>query len=247
MKGMLPLVWALGSVALCALLSTGVRRLVPAGSPLVLEDVRVEGAERTDAAAIARAAGLAVGDSLLGVDVDRVRRAVEALPWVRRARVVRQMPSGLRIEVEEWVPRHLVRLDRLYYLTGEGHVVRGPLDQGRDYTVVTGLTAAQLEAPGPLRDALLELLAALDRGELVDEPGEIHVDPALGFTLYTPADGGAGIRLGFGEFDQKFGRLKRLRRHLARRGEAAYAVNLSHDDKIIARLVSPAAGKVTPP
>ncbi len=246
MKGLVPLAWVLGCVALCAALTLGYRR-VPAGSPLALEDVRVEGLERTDVAAVLRAAGLGVGGSVLSVDVDRVRQAVEALPWVRRARVLRQMPSGLRIEVEEWVPRHLVRLDKLYYLTGEGHVVRTALDRGRDYAVVTGLTAAQLEAPGPLRDALLELMAALDRGELADEPGEIHVDAAQGFTLYTPADGGAGIRLGFGDFDGKFERLKRLRRHLEKRGQAAYAVNLSHDDKIIARLVSPAEGKATHP
>ncbi|MHB8764891.1 MAG: cell division protein FtsQ/DivIB [Deferrisomatales bacterium] len=233
--------WALASVALCGALYTGYRR-APGLNLFALEEVRVEGAERSDPAAVTRAAGFTVGESLFGADVDRARHSVEALPWVRQARVVRQVPSVVRIEVEEWVPRYLVRLDRLYYLTAEGHVVRAPLDQGLDYAVVTGLGPADLAAESPLRAGLLELLSALDRGVLVDEPGEIHADGGTGFTLYTPAGGGTGLHLGFGEFEAKLGRLARLRRHLDRRGQSAFAVNLTYDDKIIARL-APAQGE----
>jgi hypothetical protein len=150
------------------------------------------------------------------------------------------------VAVAEWEPRYLVRLDRLYYLTREAHVVHAPLDQGLDFPVVTGLGWADLEGEGPLRPALVELLALLDAGALQDDVSEIHADPEEGFTLYTAANGGTGIRLGREDLEEKLRRLGRLRRHLARRGKAAYCVNLADEDKIVARL-QPTDGKGAKP
>lgn len=239
--------WVLGSVALAAALYAGFR----AGSglhPFVLGSVAVEGARRTAPAEVIRAAGVQTGVSLFQVEVAQVRQLVEALPWVRRARVVRQLPGSLLVEVEEWEPRCLVRLDRLYYLTPEGHVVQAPLDQGLDFPVVTGLTWPDLESQGPVRAGLLELLALLEAGALGDEPSEIHADPEEGFTLYTPSQGATGIRLGREDLEEKLRRLERLRRHLAKRGQAAFSVDLSAEDKIVAQLLpgdgkGPKAGK----
>ncbi|MBE0618281.1 MAG: FtsQ-type POTRA domain-containing protein [Proteobacteria bacterium] len=228
--------WVLGSVALAAALYAGVR----AGAgfhPFVLQSIGVEGTRRATPEEVIRSAGLTTGVGLFQVDVERVRRLVEGLPWVRRARVVRQLPSTLLVEVEEWEPRCLVRLDRLYYLTPEAHVVRAPLDQGLDYPVITGLGWADLEAEGPARLTLLELLALLEKGALGDEASEIHADPEEGFTVYTPSNGGTGIRVGRDGLEEKLRRLARLRRHLAKRGQAAYCVDLAGEDKIVARLM----------
>lgn len=51
--------------------------------------------------ALRSAAAAAVDGGLLSVDVDRVRRAVEALPWVAKAEVRRVWPDRLRISVRE--------------------------------------------------------------------------------------------------------------------------------------------------
>ncbi|MFU8855986.1 MAG: cell division protein FtsQ/DivIB [Deferrisomatales bacterium] len=228
--------WVLATVGLAAALAAGVR--VTSGRHLfVLHSVGVEGAQRTPPGELVRSAGLETGTGLFQVEVDRVRTLVEGLPWVRRARIVRQLPSTLRIEVEEWEPRCLIRLDRLYYLTAEAHVVQAPLDQGLDYPVVTGLAWADLEAEGPTRAGLLELLALLEGGALGAEVSEIHADPEEGFTLYTSANGGTGIRLGRNELEERLRRLARLQRHLAKRGQTAYAVDLGDEDKIVARLL----------
>jgi cell division septal protein FtsQ len=233
--------WILASAALAVALYAGVR----AGSgwsPFVLQAIRVEGATRHTPDEVLRAAGLQTGLGLFQIDVSSVRRQVEGLPWVRRARVLRQIPSTLIVTVEEWEPGYLVRLDRLYYLTPEAHVVQAPLDQGLDFPVVTGLGWADLEGEGPLRTALVQLLALLDAGALPDEVSEIHVDSEEGFTVYTAENGGSGIRLGRNDLEEKFQRLGRLRRHLARRGQSAYCVNLADEDKIVARLL-PTEGK----
>jgi cell division protein FtsQ len=218
--------------------------MAPGFSPFVVRAVRVEGLERTAAPTVVEAARVGTGANLFAVDVEAVRRGVEALPWVRRARVVRQLPSSLTITLEEWVPAYLVRLDRLYYLTAEGHVVRAPVDQGLDYPVVTGVTWADLESPGPSRASLLKLLGSVGRNVPGVQVSEIHADPAAGYTVYAGEAGAGraqGIYLGTGDLEEKFARLTRLRKHLARRGQTARTVNLAYDDKIIARVVSAGA------
>lgn len=237
--------WALGSIALTAAIYAG-SRAASGLSPFVVDAVSIEGAVRTDPEALLRAAGFAEGRGLFHIDVDTVREAVEALPWIRRARVVRRMPSSLKIEVTEWTPQYLVRLDRLYYATAEGRVVRAALDHGLDYPVITGFTWADLEGDAPLRASLLEVLRVVEHGFAGEEPSEIHWDPGLGFAVYTPTNGGTGIQLGFSNFGERLQRLERLRAHLSRRGQAAYAVNLTPEDKIIARLLR-AEGEKTKP
>ena len=112
--------------------------------------------------------------------------------------------------------------------------------------MITGLTWAALEGEGSTRAALLELLALVERGLLGAEPCEIHADPAAGFSLYTPEDGGMGVHLGFHDLEEKLRRLAQLRQHLDRRGQSAYAVNLTYPGKIITRLL-PSEGKGSHP
>lgn len=230
------LFWALGSLALAVALWAGARA-APDLAPFRLETIRVEGVIRTRPGAVLEAAKLSTGSGLFAVDVEKVRRAVEMLPWVRHVQVFRQIPSTLTVTVDEWKPRYLVSLDRLYYLTAEGHVVKAPLDQGLDFPVVTGVRWGDLENPGPLREALLELFAEGDRSFAAGELSEVHADPETGFTVYAAANPGQGIHLGFGQLEEKFSRLSRLRRHLETRHQVARAVSLAYDDKIIARLL----------
>lgn len=227
------LVWAVASIALAAALYAGTRA-VPGFTPFLLHAVQVGGVRATDQAALLKVAAIVPGSSLFAVDVDRVRAAVATLPWVRAVRVVRQLPGTLRIEIEEHEPAFLARLDELRYVTAAGRVVLAPLDQGLDFPVITGADRAALEGPGPTREALLEWVERRSQERLASDVAELHFDPAAGLTVYTTD--GAGLHLGWSEYDDKLQRLVRLRDHLADRRTRAVAVNLRYDDRIIARL-----------
>ncbi|RMG87599.1 MAG: FtsQ-type POTRA domain-containing protein [Candidatus Dadabacteria bacterium] len=225
------LAWLAVGAALAAVLYTGLRRGL--GTVFPVTAVRVEGTVRTDPEAVRRAAGIAPGTPLFGIDVERVQRAAEGLPWVRSARVVRQVPGTVRIAVTEWEPRYLLRAERLVYLTAEGHVVAAPVVPGDDLPVVTGITPAELHRNAGVREALLGLLARIG-DDLAGEPvGEVHVSPDDGFTVYTAR---RAVRFGFGRIDEKLARLERLDRHLARTGRRARTVDLDFEDRIVARV-----------
>ena len=77
----------------------------------------------------------------------------------------RRLPDTVVVNVREWEPRYLVRLEgRLYYMTPEAHVVDAPLDSGLDYPVVTGLGWVQFDAPGPHAGGQPQRLERILRG-----------------------------------------------------------------------------------
>ena len=68
---------------------------------LDVDRVDVAGAVQVPVAEARRAAGIDRGDPLLGADLTGARRRLEALPWVRRATVSRELPNRLRIRLTE--------------------------------------------------------------------------------------------------------------------------------------------------
>ena len=63
--------------------------------------IHVQGASPLAEADIKRAAGVGVGQPLLGLDLARVQEQVNAVGWVQEARVVRLLPDTLMITVKE--------------------------------------------------------------------------------------------------------------------------------------------------
>lgn len=89
----------LGVVAAVAALTFAVTR-----SPVLdVDHVQVRGALHTSADTIQRASGIRRHAPMTDVDLDRARRGVLALPWVRTVSVTRSWPATVKIVVTERV------------------------------------------------------------------------------------------------------------------------------------------------
>ena len=87
----------LGAVMAVAVVLFGLTR-----SPVLdVDHVRVSGVQHTSADAIQRASGIRRHAPMTDVDLDRARRGVLALPWVRTVSITRAWPSTVRIVVTE--------------------------------------------------------------------------------------------------------------------------------------------------
>lgn len=74
-------------------------------SPLVaVNQIQVLGGELSGPEGIKAASGIHEGDQMLDLDLAAARRHLEALPWVRSARVARAWPATVRIVVTERRP-----------------------------------------------------------------------------------------------------------------------------------------------
>jgi len=175
---------AAGVILLGAVLATGARaeRIgasighgldgVTAGMGLKLDKVYIEGESPEATAAIRRAVQLNAGQAMTSIDLNAVRERVEAVGWVKSARVVRLLPNTLIIDVTEHDRLAVWQMaGQAWVIDGHGKVIPGA-DAGRypNLPLVVGKGAEQAAAEVlPLiaqRPRLMSRLEALVR---VDE------------------------------------------------------------------------------
>ncbi len=116
--------------------------------------VEVRGASRVPPQKILEASGIHHGQNLWRIDPERVRARLEAMPEIRRADVVRELPNRVAIVVEERRPFTLVHAARLHWLDEDGRLL-GPESRAVDteVPVISGLSEDELitmrTSPGP--------------------------------------------------------------------------------------------------
>jgi len=201
-------------------------RHVIASPRFALREVRVGPTLHVRRDDVLALAGVAAGDRLLSIDTDAVAARVAVHPWVASARVRRELPSALSIEVSERRAAAVALLGGLYLVDESGRPFkRASLDEADGLVLLTGLSREQYAglraaSEGAFREALSILSqyhaadaagGAARAGRHVARPAlsEIHIDPRYGFSLLLN-DGGAEIRLGRGDYTDKLERLDRI-------------------------------------
>ena len=172
------------------------------------------------------------------VDLQQARAAFESAPWVRQARVKRQFPNRLRVELLEHQPEAFWGGDsesRLVNAQGEVFEANpGELDR-EDLPRLVGPegTAAQVLA---MYRALKPLVEPMD---LVVE--QVVLSGRGGWTLHL--DSGAIVELGRGTSEEVLARSQRFAQTLAqvtakygRRPEALVTADLRHADGYAVKL-----------
>jgi cell division protein FtsQ len=66
--------------------------------------ITVEGLQHTTDAELTRALGAGPGSLMLAFDTDAAKERLEQVPWVKRAQIMRLLPSTLQVVIEERVP-----------------------------------------------------------------------------------------------------------------------------------------------
>ncbi len=136
-------------------------------SPLLdVDRIQVAGAERTPIPDVVEAAGVERGDQMVDLDPQEAEEDVAALPWIDEARVVRDWPSTVRIEVSERVAVAVVERASggLVLVDEAGRLLEDTEDPG-GLVLLEGVGAgtepgSRLEAP----EAVLEVAAAIGPG-----------------------------------------------------------------------------------
>ena len=89
-----------------------------------LQDLSIEGGSHTSREVIEQALGFGVGASMFDIDTAAARARLERLPWVRRAQVMRLLPSSVQVAVEEREPFAVWQLDgKLHLVAADGTVL----------------------------------------------------------------------------------------------------------------------------
>ncbi|MBI1846478.1 MAG: FtsQ-type POTRA domain-containing protein [Candidatus Rokubacteria bacterium] len=200
--------------------------------------VEVKGASRLSAERIRAASGIQPGVNLWRLDPHEVAARLEALPEIRRAEIVRDLPNRVTIVVEERRPFTLVHGERLHWLDEEGRVIGEVAEAvAPAVPVVSGLTEEELAsmrtAPGPRARAAIALIRALLRSgsALATEISEIDMSRRDGPVLYTVD--GIEVRLGTEDWDERLARLEGVLTQVTTRTDAVRAIDLRFRDQVV--------------
>lgn len=217
------------------------RDAVQQHSYFAVREVVVRGNRHLAPDTVRRLAGVEPGTSVWAVDAARAEQSLEDAPWVRRARVWRELPDRVVIRVREERPVAIVALSdaapALHYVGPHGKVfARLEPTDARDYPYVTGLRVADMagaDAVGlrAIRRSISLLRLAGRRGRV----SEIHVDHERGLTLL-PVDPRIPIEVGWVDYRRRLARLHTVLERLAARQDDIIRVSLRFDDEVIVRV-----------
>lgn len=209
-----------------------------------VSQVEVTGHTNVKVEEVLEIAGLQDGPSLLDVDLDAIRDSLEQHPWIKSAKVDRELPDRVTIAIAEREPAALLALGALYLVDKRGTPFKRvePTEQFV-LPVLTGLTMddvspeAQPErrqlAEKLIKDALL-VLDHWRRGPLGRriDADEVNMDPLFGHSIVlghgSAIATGATVHLGFGNIQEKLSRLETILADAARRGRLVLEVRLDN-------------------
>ncbi len=200
--------------------------------------VEVRGASRIPTEQIVAAAGIRPGANLLRLDVAGATARVEAMPEVRRAQIVRDLPGHVTIYIDERRPFTLVNAGRLHWVDEEGRalgVTSSPVALA--VPAITGLSEEELRtmrtAPSKKAQLAIGLIRTLLRSSsaLAEEISEIDMSRKDGPVLYTVD--GVEVRLGSEEWEDRLARLEGVLAQLGRDGGGVSAVDLRFRDQVV--------------
>jgi hypothetical protein len=203
-------------------------------------------------------AGVRIGDNLLALDLARIQRDLESLPWIESAAVERVRPHTLKIRVSEREPIAQTTLFEpvgvdgrsravVFYLDAEGYVML-PLEAHRvDATTygfdnlpnLTGIAGVDLH-PGrrvdsPQIEAALKLVKGFSHSAMLGLVDLISIDLSVPQLLQASTGQTGVITFGIDNLELQLRRWRLVHDYAARNGKGLATLDLSVSNNVPAR------------
>lgn len=200
-----------------------------AAAGLRVDDIYVDGRQRTKPEEILAALQIQRGDAILSYDLEAAKQRVEALPWITEAAIERRLPSQILVTIAERWPIAIWQNDGRFLLVDpHGNAI------GDDVGGVVGLPLVVGEdAPAHANDLV---------GMLATEPDLMHrVKAAVWVSerrwnlVMDRLEGGIAVRLPEDNPAAAWKRLARLEREQRLLERKIVAVDLRLVDRLVVR------------
>lgn len=185
-----------------------------------LKNTIVRGCDKISREKVIELAGISSSMNILTVNLRKMAREIENDPWIRNASVGREFPDRLVIEIVERDAVALLKNDKEMYVVGRNGVVFKRFETGDmvDAPVITGSYRNGGVRKGLLENAFefLNCLSKRDNFPMEWNVSEIYADDVYAFSVFT--DNHLFLNIGFGDYEAKLKRLKRVMADLEQRG-----------------------------
>jgi cell division protein FtsQ len=211
-----------------------------------IETVAVTGNSRLTSGDITALGGIELGKNLFSFDTRASEAGIIKNPWVSSAKVTRELPNTLKVEIAERKAAALAAFgERLFLVTKEGEPFKEvkPEDP-TDLPIVTGITASELgrDRTGALERmrtavGVLEKYQSLKLAR-VYPPEELHLEPS-GHAMLTIGKQGITLALGLPPYARKLAMAAEVMGELrakARTPGIVFLDNDAHPERVVVRM-----------
>lgn len=229
-------------------------------------DLQTDGVIATEQ--LRRWAGVKSGQNLLALDLARVKRNLELVPFLQSVSVERILPHTLRIRVCEREPIAQILVSRprtgggvdpvVYHLDSDGWVI-APLDP-RQRAVPPGQTPEQLPLISGIKEAqvgrcielpqakaALQLINAFDRSPMAGVTELKKIDVSAPEALVATLGQGGEVTFGLTDFDQQLRRWREIYEMGQKLGKAVATLDLAVSNNIPATWIEASVVPPLPP
>ena len=220
--------------------------MVTQGNLFNAERIVVTGNNRLTKEEVLRVANITPKMNIFSLNLNVVRKRLLSNGWVAEAKVRRELPDGLVVDIKENEPLALLNLGREYAISKTGVIfMEWTTSDTHGLFRVTGLDYSDILIescrPSDSMDGFLDLIKVLQQNKNVmpiQNLLRIHVDRDLGLTLYTRGPINR-IAFGFKNYEQKFDRLCTLMDYLKHQEQicAFDPIDLTNENYIVANPV----------
>jgi hypothetical protein len=210
-------------------------------------------------------AGVKLGDNLLALDLSRVKRDLELVPWIREAAVERVLPRSLKLRISEREPlvqvydwqgkSSPVGAERMvYYLDAAGYVMRpkgswagsaSPASTNDVLPELIGVKSTELRPGRPVESeqihAALRLAEAFERSEMFGVVDLTQIDLSTPALLRASTAQSNQVTFATYQLDRQLRRWWTIHEAALKKGQAIATLDLSVSNHIPATWFEAAA------
>lgn len=195
-----------------------------------IERIEVRGTVRLAASQVRAWAAVPLGTPLWVTEGGEIMARLEGRPWIRSVTVTKRFPDTVVIEVTERVPTAVASSDRSRLLVDADGSVIGPTTLNHGYPLILGASASR---PERLRIAA-RILAAFRAADVSVAPIEsVVIDVGNPDDPVVQLSGAMRVRLGRGEFAEKWRRVQAIHDNAAARIPNPRVVDLRFADRAV--------------
>jgi len=211
-----------------------------------IQEVNLTGGKRVSPEQARDQAGVVLGSNVFALDTAAAEQKLLQNPWISEARVTRDLPRSLRIEIKEREPAALaVFADHLYLVTADGEPFKqlGAGDPA-DFPLITGVSVDGLSRDRPreierVREGL-EVLEQYGRVPLskTQPAQEVHLADS-GDVVLTAGKEGITFELGKDGYRRKLLMGEQVVGEMRRKGRSPGIVfldNQAHPERVVVRM-----------
>ena len=226
--------------------ATSVRHYALTSPRFSIQEVNLLGSKRVALEVAREQAGIVPGSNIFALDTALAERRLLENPWVSQARVTRDLPRSLRVEIKEREPAALaVFSERLYLVTADGEPFKelSPGDPA-DFPLITGVSVEGLS-----RDRAREIDRVKEGLEVLEQYGrltlsktqpaqEVHLADS-GDVVLTAGKEGITFELGKDGYRRKLLMGEQVVGEMRRKGRSPGIVfldNQAHPERVVVRM-----------